>query len=74
VRIPQPGQNQLDSFEPAANAEAEHTAKAARTSVKKKRGGALTAAGRKRLSETMKKRWAEGRKKSTWHLLASGDF
>jgi hypothetical protein len=36
-----------------------------RPSVKKKRGGVITAAGRKRLSEAMKKRWAEGRKKST---------
>jgi hypothetical protein len=65
VRIPQPGQNQLDSFEPAANAEAELTAKAARTSVKKERGGGITAAVGKRLSEAVKKRWAEGRKKST---------
>jgi hypothetical protein len=31
--------------------------------MKKKRGG-LTAAGRKRLSEMMKKRWAERRKKN----------
>jgi len=29
----------------------------------KKRGGGITAAGRKRLSEAMKKRWAERRKK-----------
>ena len=36
-----------------------------RTSVKKKRGDGITAAGRKRLSEAIKKRWAEGRKKST---------
>jgi hypothetical protein len=34
------------------------------TSRKKKRGG-LTPAGRKRLSEMMKKRWAERRKKSS---------
>jgi hypothetical protein len=31
--------------------------------VKAKRGGHLTAAGRKRLSELMKKRWAEKKKK-----------
>ena len=29
----------------------------------KKRGGGITAAGRKRLSEMMKKRWAERRRK-----------
>lgn len=30
----------------------------------KRRGGGLTAAGRKRLSEAMKRRWAERRKKA----------
>jgi len=33
------------------------------TNKRKKRGGGLTAAGRKRLSIAMKKRWAERRKK-----------
>ena len=36
---------------------------AAATSSKKTRGRGLTPAGRKRLSEMMKKRWAERRKK-----------
>ena len=35
----------------------------AATSSKKSRGRGLTPAGRKRLSEMMKKRWAERRKK-----------
>ena len=30
-----------------------------------KRGGGITAAGRRRLSEAMKRRWAERRKKSS---------
>jgi hypothetical protein len=34
------------------------------TVVHKRRGSRLTPAGRKRLSEMMKKRWAERRKKS----------
>ena len=33
--------------------------------TKKRKGGGLTPAGRKRLSIAMKKRWAERRKKST---------
>jgi hypothetical protein len=38
--------------------------KPAQTADKKKRAGGITAAGRKRLSEAMKKRWVERRKKS----------
>ncbi len=38
--------------------------KQAKAAPAQKRGG-LTAAGRKRLSELMKKRWAERRKKAT---------
>ncbi len=38
---------------------------AAPTADKKQRGGGITAAGRKKLSEAMKKRWAERRKRST---------
>ena len=41
---------------------AKRNAVASAASANKKRGG-LTAAGRKRLSEAMKKRWAERRKK-----------
>jgi hypothetical protein len=37
----------------------------AQSSDKEKRGGGISAAGRKRLSEAMKKRWAERRKKGT---------
>ena len=40
-----------------------HAPKQARAAGAQKRGG-LTAAGRKRLSELMKKRWAERRKKA----------
>jgi hypothetical protein len=41
-----------------------HAPKQAKPAVAQKSGG-LTAAGRKRLSELMKKRWAERRKKAT---------
>jgi hypothetical protein len=47
----------------AVSAKRRVAAPQAGTSRKKKRGG-LTPAGRKRLSEMMKKRWAERRKKS----------
>jgi len=36
-----------------------------RTARSKKKGGRLTPAGRKRLSDLMKKRWAEKRKKAS---------
>ena len=42
----------------------DHAPKQAKAAVVQKSGG-LTAAGRKRLSELMKKRWAERRKKAT---------
>lgn len=42
---------------------AKRRAAAATTSATKKRAG-ITAAGRKRLSEAMKRRWAEGKMKS----------
>jgi hypothetical protein len=41
-----------------------HAPKQAKAAVAQKSGG-LTAAGRKRLSELMKKRWAERRKKAS---------
>jgi hypothetical protein len=36
-----------------------------RTATEEKKRGGLTAAGRKRLSQAMKKRWAERKKKSS---------
>ncbi|MGZ4788059.1 MAG: hypothetical protein ACXVZV_10340 [Terriglobales bacterium] len=39
-------------------------ASASRVVSSKRRSGGITAAGRKRLSELMKKRWAERRKKA----------
>jgi hypothetical protein len=41
------------------------TAAAVTTATQAKKRGGLTAAGRKRLSQAMKKRWAERRKKSS---------
>jgi hypothetical protein len=47
-----------------ANTKKRVAVRQAASSNKKKRGG-LTPAGRKRLSEMMKKRWAERKKKSS---------
>lgn len=53
----------IEGISPKPNGAASHYApKQAKTAVAQKSGG-LTAAGRKRLSELMKKRWAERRKK-----------
>jgi hypothetical protein len=41
------------------------TAAPSKMAASKKRGGGLTSAGRKRLSEAMKKRWADRKKKGS---------
>jgi len=48
----------------AKSAPASKAIAGAKAAARKKRGG-LTPAGRKRLSEMMKKRWAERRKKAS---------
>jgi hypothetical protein len=55
----------IEGISPKPNGSASnHAPKQAKADVAQKSGG-LTAAGRKRLSELMKKRWAERRKKAS---------
>jgi hypothetical protein len=55
----------LDGTQTGSTATTTRAAKARDTSRRQSKRGHLTAAGRKRLSELMKKRWAERRRKAS---------